>query len=830
MKIREQAFSLIYSILVAVLFFSVGNVVFAADSRLVLYEEVTVIEVDDETGEEYETWDYITTHIEDGGMYPVDLSYTYQLGLDSNAVVDRTPPQQHMIGFFGKLYFIDEDTGERVYKTDIAGPSGSWELVWEDAGEYELDIYAWDEPIPILSQIPWWQFLFDKFVAVAYAQAPEQFVETIHFTITEEGAAAQCCSNVLFLPGIKGSVLKANGDSLWPPTFIQTFNGGIAALALNENGESANPVVVDGVLETFYGVPVYAPFISFMDGLVDEEVINDWRPLPYDWRFSAERILEDGIETEDGVLDVITEIEALAADSDTGQISIVAHSMGGLLGKAIIKKLEEDGKEDLIDSFVMVGSPQLGTPQAIAGILHGGGESMGFGFIVNPVTSRTVAQTMQTTHDLLPSPEYFNTVTDPVITFDPNAEFTAPWRALWGDSINTYGEFEAFLTGQADGRYNPPIDNLHAPEILRSDLVNTAEDFHQEYDEYVFPPNIRVVQIAGWGVPTVKALRYQNEHLYPSYRIIKTREGDGVVVYPSTVQTQVGETYFFNIFEYNENTDVSFGHKDLLSASSIQDLVRSFVKEEVLNDVTFITETKPSSEEVEMQLLISTYSPVILGVYDDEGNFTGINPHQDLSSDFLFITEDIPGSSFVSFGESQQIYLPKDGTYTFTYKGIGNGSTTVEIATFADDVETVVATYTDMPTTDSTIATFETNSTDLEDTEILLDLNGDGITDEEILQDGSVPQELSLEELIVLFKTQIADITASKSIKKSLLSLTNAFEKTLKIKSNILRALSGRATLKVIEAEIQFLKKKKRVPIHDIERLVEILNKIKPKI
>ena len=89
-----------------------------------------------------------------------------------------------------------------------------------------------------------------------------------------------------------------------------------------------------------------------------------------------DKIIEEGIKTPQGTIDLIQRIEELASNSDTGKITIVAHSMGGLLGKAIIKKLENSGKENLIDSFVMIGTPQLGTPQAVATILHGDGEGI----------------------------------------------------------------------------------------------------------------------------------------------------------------------------------------------------------------------------------------------------------------------------------------------------------------------------------------------------------------------------------------------------------------------------------------------------------------------
>ncbi|MEX0916964.1 MAG: hypothetical protein WDZ90_00325, partial [Candidatus Paceibacterota bacterium] len=140
---------------------------------------------------------------------------------------------------------------------------------------------------------------------------------------------AECCSSVVFLPGLKGSVLVEGGDRLWPPE-IFTFKDDVAALALTEEGESVNFVVVDGILEKFLFTPVYEGFVSFMNDLVSDGTIHEWYPAAYDWRFSPEHILDNGIKTSSNPsgFDLLEKIETLAKESDTGQVTLVAHSMG----------------------------------------------------------------------------------------------------------------------------------------------------------------------------------------------------------------------------------------------------------------------------------------------------------------------------------------------------------------------------------------------------------------------------------------------------------------------------------------------------------------------
>ncbi|MEK7613812.1 MAG: PxKF domain-containing protein [Patescibacteria group bacterium] len=551
--------------------------------------------------------------------------------------------------------------------------------------------------------------------------------------VTYKPKKEECCSSVVFLPGIKGSNLRIGYDSVWPPNLV-TFSDDIAKLALTESGESVNPVVVDGVLNYFHVAPIYAGFTNFLEELEIQGTIQDWLPVPYDWRYGPEDILADGVQTPAGVFDIIEEIEKLAEErSQTGQVTIVAHSMGGLLGKAIIKELERREEADLVDSFVMVGSPQLGTPQAIAGILHGDDEGIGLGslyYVVNPASSRMVSQNFQSVYNLLPSRAYFDATDDPVIVFDENADFTEPWRNFWGSGgIGEYLDFFGFATGAGVLRENPDVNELRIPEIIRGDLLQNADDFHTEYDNYIFPPNIRVVQVAGWGLKTTKGVEYKNNHFLPGYKTIKTREGDKSVVYPSAL-LGIGEEFFFNVFDYNESLSADISHRDLLSAGSVKDLIQKVVqKNDINNNIPFVSVTKSEISELEDQLVISTHSPVILGVYDANGNFTGIDQNQDLSQQALLVAEEIPGSSFITSSDSQSIFLPKEGSYTFVYRGTGEGPTTVEVGIFSGDQETVLQSYNDLPTSLDTRVTFEVESTNPENTELFLDKNADGLVD-----------------------------------------------------------------------------------------------------
>lgn len=642
----------------------------------------------------------------------------------------------------------------------------------------------------------------------------------IEFDVVQPAPEPECCSSVLFLPGIKGSVLR-DGDNpqnkLWPPT---AWADDIEALALTEEGESANPIIVDGILSDFYGAAVYGPFASYLDNLVEDHVLQEWLPVPYDWRFSPEEILAEGVQTEGGIVDIVAEAEELASRSPTEKITVVAHSMGGLVGKALIQELESRGRAGIIDSFVMVGSPQLGTPQGIASLLHGDEEGIAGGVIVDATDVRIVGQNMQSAYNLMPSPQYFEEIEDPVFVFSEQSSFTEPWRTYFGTATTTtYDEFENFVVNRDQFREYPDPAELLVPEVLRENLVDTAEAFHNLYDPYQVPDSVNVVQIAGWGIQTLKGITYLTEEGQQAYQARFTREGDKTVVYPSAISSVADKTYYLNLDLFTTQERQEASHKDLLNLDSVQVLLTSIFEQqgEILGD--YITLQKPTTTNLEDQLLVSTHSPVLLGVEDNLGNFTGINSSQ-IGNEFLAIEEGIPGSTFLVLGGDNYVFLPKEGEYTFSFKGTGTGSATVKKAVVSGDTTTTLATYTDIPVTPETEATF-TVAEPIEDTLINVDLDGDGQIDTTVVPDGYVAPP-TLEELIASLRTEIETLAVKPKLKEKLLKKIERLEK------RIAKDKLERASKTVMNLEKKITKKttKRKITDTEAETLLKLLDAI----
>ncbi|MGB4076101.1 MAG: hypothetical protein WBK28_00135, partial [Minisyncoccia bacterium] len=551
--------------------------------------------------------------------------------------------------------------------------------------------------------------------------------------------------------------------------------------------------------------------------------INAWTPYAYDWRLPLQRTLAEGSEQFDSStqLKLVDEIERLANDSKSGKVTIVAHSMGGLLGKLLIQKLEAEGKAHLIESFVMVGTPQLGTPQAAATLLHGH-QTLAMDLFSRSHVTRAIGQDMETAYSLLPSERYFSEVVDPVLKFSESAAFTEVWRNRWGATTDTYGEFSEFMTGTGVLRVSPEPTNLAIPEVVRSDLLSNADALHDLLDSYVFPAHIRVVQIAGWGLPTLKGLEYKNKHLvFQGYEADFTVEGDQTVVYPSAVSSNTSEKYYFNLPAYNALPDTSnHEHRNLIGAGPIQTLVSSIITNEAVQN-EYISVQKPDPGNLEDQLLVSTKSPVILGAYDMSGNFTGINPNQDLTAETLPIEEGIPESTFIASGEDFYLFLPKSGKYDFVFKGTGTGPATLEVGTFSNDAVIPEVSYTDIPVTPSTTADFVIDTAVVDTVFIEIDSNGDGQGDSVVAPDGYVPPP-TLSELIASLKATIESLDIKEKLREKLL------KRVEKIEKKIAKQKSEKASQVIMNLEKKVIKKteKGRISSADAEAILNLLEQI----
>ncbi len=705
----------------------------------------------------------IQTIIQDGGTYnvPFNIAGKIQIGMKNSN------PGWIL---FGTLYHVSATSSERTFVTYMENQSRT-PFSWKKTGRYELEL---NDYLPVVNIVPWWHRIFAFFIGnTTYAAAyyPHSIVN-IYFTIHDANNTCTthnpCIDNVLFIPGTEASRLYYKGilgieHQVWEPDFYTD----IPYLAMNADGTSKYKLYTKDIIGSLYGntiyerkialsrldasgVQVYGNFKQFMNELVASSTIKQWRAYPYDWRYDVRDIVNNGTLTkmQDGIVKRVyieNVLEQLASTSPTGKVTIIAHSNGGLVAKALIQKLSIDGKSNLVDKLIMVSTPQWGTPETIGVMLHGDGQTQALGLVMNGKDARTITKTIPDTYDLLPSPTYFTHISTPVVTFDTNGSLTKKFASSFGASITSFSKLASFLENSAGlDSQTGYVDNLHTPITISSTLINKATATHAALDTWTPSPAIAVTAIAGWGQDTVKTLAYTTQYKtvcnylsasvfgaikplctkvsYLEHTPITTQDGDGTVVSPSAIGS-VGKSLYFNTSKFWNNTKKNYIHRNITAAPPIQKTIKDILTNINPTTMQYITTSKPTNGASQVKLRISSHSPVNIMVTSANGKQSGVVYIP--GTDFSGVKRNILGSSVQVFDSEEYINVPKNGTYHIIAKGYASGPTTLQIETISSNgVASTTQTFASIPTTASSTVTF--SITNGKPTAPVIDLTGTG--------------------------------------------------------------------------------------------------------
>ncbi len=560
----------------------------------------------------------------------------------------------------------------------------------------------------------------------------------------DDGCIGACVSNVLFLPGIEASrlyetdptcVLINCENQLWEPNtdldaqklFMATGTS-ILSDIYTKDSDLVDEVDPLGPADLKF----YVALQGDLNRLVASGTIAAWKPIAYDWRQDYDTLLSHG-DLSDGKVFydhlssrpyILDELFKLASSSKSGKVTIVAHSNGGLLAKALIEKLKEMGRTDLVDNMVLVASPQLGTPQAIGALLNGFDPSS-LKLIVYKPTQRTLARDMSMTYNLLPSEGYLNTVTTPVIKFDTDVQ---PDHEYWGSEINTTNEYTGFLSG-LDGRVE--TNDIEDPGTANQTLLLRALAWHRNFDNWSPPEGVQMTQIAGWGIDTVSGIHYMNDAWFGgfswAYEPIMTEDGDGTVVTASALEMGGGaDRYWLNLENYNKatTTEDELNHANIFESPQL----RSFIFNNILTHSTtalpqYFSTTRPLATTITKRLRYFLHSPLSLAVRDNFGNEVSV------------ATSTIPGAYYSEFGEVKYLSVPADIPTTLVMHGEGTGTFTLNMQEVEGGTILATTTFANIPVSTSTLVTMDVPA-DVMPTSLRglsIDQNGDGIFEKTVV-------------------------------------------------------------------------------------------------
>jgi pimeloyl-ACP methyl ester carboxylesterase len=745
-----------------------------------------------------------TTQIDDGGTYPF-------VGATSVFALEGTHPEANMIGI--GLYRTVPEGYEKINEDD------NGEYSFATAGTYTVVV---SENLLVVTQ-NFLQKLRSLFIPTVYAYPGVSMIVT--FTVTEPMEEPMGISNILFLPGIQASRLYKSGllgteDRVWEPD----GNQDVRQLAMTETGESVEDIYVRDIVEEAYGtIDVYKGFVEFMDGLVGAGTINDWEPFAYDWRHGVTDIAENGTLYEDGMHDAVETIETLAERSLSGKVTIIAHSNGGLLAKAILNRLEQEGKTSLVDKVIFLASPQLGTPEAIGTILHGYDQQKFGGLLIDDAEIRTVTKNMAGAYGLIPSQKYFEKSGSVPVAFDTSAS-TETFRTTYGTTIDSELELREFMVGDQDGR-GEVVEIYDASRAQRAILENASADHGTMLDAWTAPEGVEVIEVVGVGLNTIHQFTYKEFRekdcllcaSKPIYKPVPQFSpfGDGTVMgYSAEGYSGEKKTWYVDLGEMDRlNDSESAEHKDFGNSSYIQSLIQNVLLH-TTSTIPFITSELPSFSGTSYTIL-STHSPVTLEIVDSEGRRVGRGESAPQT--------DIPGSTYAELAGSTYIVVPQGIEYDVTIKGTGNGSMTFVTESLSDDVQVrtsfaEVATIT--PSTTIALSYAEDTFSNL-----VIDTNGDTIVDQELTPQGEV---VIPKGTYLVLRNAIKALPIKYGYKRHLLALTNIAEHFDK------KALSKKRFAKIelrilihIEQTLKHAVKKKQLTQAQITPILKIINTLK---
>lgn len=540
-----------------------------------------------------------------------------------------------------------------------------------------------------------------------------------HNPLADAPVYQDCCSSVLFLPGIMGTRLYSPTQKLWEPA----NESDVQELYMDLNGLSIrNDITAPEVIETYDGpgplnLDLYSSFFADLEAKVTNGTIEAFVAYPYDWRLSIPSILADG--------ELESTLRALAEASHTGKVTVVAHSNGGLLAKALINELGPDAAS-LVDQIVLVGVPQLGTPQAIGALMHG--YDSGIPTQYSEARARDFAQNAPFAYHLLPHHDYFafsgGTISTPLALFEAG-EVTQRFIDAYGPTIDTKAELDRFVSGD-EGRPAPTFYDLKNPAVGNGALRALADQYVAPIDSHwQAPQGVIVHQIAGVGEQTLTGITYKDglvscanwgsgqsstpQCLEYFTGIMYTPEtaidGDGTVVTPSALaigQSEQIKRWWVDLKEFNADTLEIFSgirflrtkHADILKIPNVRTLILDEIIGSTTLQYTYVS-TEPPAIEAEDRLVFTLHSPLDMWVADSLGNVVSSS------------TVSIPGASYNRYGEVQVVTVPQGSPVSLNMRGLELGIFTLEVEEYVGGTRSSRTAFAGVPTTETTSVSLE---------------------------------------------------------------------------------------------------------------------------
>jgi pimeloyl-ACP methyl ester carboxylesterase len=715
--------------------------------------------------------------------------------------------------------FINEDLGSTLQLTAT--------------GTYSI-IITTIVPDELYETATLWQRVRSQFIPIAHAQIvvfPFRYERhSITFTVEQAEPEPQGASSILFLPGIQASRLYTDGiigteDQIWEPS----GNGDVRQLAMTNEGGSIETVytrdVIDEIGIPFFGSNVYKNFLGDLKSLQSDGIIKDYEPFAYDWRYSIFDVATQPVKYPNGnTKSLLEEVLQLADESYTGKVTLIGHSNGGLVAKALLEEYGEDELEGKVDKLIMIGTPQLGTPKGVSAMLHGD-ILEGFGdLILSDDLLRETIKNMPGAYTLLPSKKYF-TVTGSVPLISADFSDVASSIDAYG-LINTQPQLDRLLLDTMD--VIPDNPSINQPLTLNENLLQAARSEQAILDDWQPPEGVAVYEVVGTGLATIVGFEYQeygctnnpscilNSYVKPF--ALFANNGDETVVrasaeaYDGNKTTAVVDLRL----EGNQGLAKERNHASLTESPAVQTFVESVIKFPYLVDSI----QAPEFSKVGTRFtIVSTHSPVSPRIITSDGSIIGRIGNE--------VFEEVIGSQYLEIAGSTYLVIPQaEMDYTIEIAGTDDGVYTLRIDELsADNQQSQIAKIV-ASTTASMIATMAVVADEPQN--LLSDTDGDGEVDQEWTPTG----ELIVEQTNSTYDDlrMVISTINHRSTKRYLDWLASKAEHYYnKRDQHVVYARLEKRILKALGRTVTFAEKRGRITDEQGSELQRIINSLQNK-
>lgn len=378
---------------------------------------------------------------------------------------------------------------------------------------------------------------------------------------------------VVLIPGIGGSDLdyQPPGKGLWRNGFPNDVLKGPAGEPQNLQFDSTGLPRAGSISKyikpvAFYDVPNGRNITDLSKFLEKNGYLKNVNlfEFAYDFRYSA---VYNAQELEKF-------INRIKGENNIEKFDIIAHSMGGMIAKQYLLKTENAGN---VRNLIFVGTPHLGAPKALKALRYGDDLEV---FLIDGCKLKRAAHNFPGMFNLLPGKRYFEA---------GGSGYFQDGDDIDGDKIRGVLNFEQMTGNLYNGeektcQMQPDIDSAPFKQLSSNLIEEHTIKFHEVLDNWVKPKNVRVFNLVGYNVPTMKMLAEKASELKFTY----TTEGDGTVPLWSAESADNDDIYYMDLQRLK--TD----HSQMIGEEAIDAQILNLLQRGKIGSVAGFSKKRPN--------------------------------------------------------------------------------------------------------------------------------------------------------------------------------------------------------------------------------------------